>query len=220
MRFLLVNVVLTALALSSSNSAWIAAPAFAQPRPPADECDFLDCGEIPQAPTPPAPRVPQRPPNVPPNCGPHGDYVIVGVRYDDKDRGLLIRAAPNGQAETRGVIPPNGTDVGVTNCQGSWCEVKYGCQSGWAGSHYLSPRTSNLSRVVDVKPNDPDGLNVRTGPASSFPKKGSIPYNATDVIRHTCQPGIGTSTKWCLLTYRGKGIDVSGWASSLFLSPH
>lgn len=174
----------------------------------------------PEAPPPPRPQVEAaiKPSAAAPSAldceRPHGDYVTVKVAWDDPDKGLLIRAAPGNAAEVKGVIPPAATGLDVSNCQGEWCQVKYRCQSGWAGSRFLSTRANELHRVVGVGPNDPDGgLNLRTGPGSSFPKTSLIPFNADDVIVHVCQPATGPGS-WCLVTYH----DNSGLVAHRFLT--
>jgi uncharacterized protein YraI len=177
-----------------------------------ERCRFLldSCKDGPQPlPTPPPAK------DLGPACGhPHGDYVIVGVSWRDADNGLLVRATPSNEAQIRGVIPANGTGIGVSNCQGSWCQVKYACQSGWAGSRYLAERSGELQRVTGVSPTDPEGLNVREGPGSTFPRSDSIPFNATGVIKHTCQPSPVDRVPWCLVTYR----RTSGWVAGRYLT--
>jgi uncharacterized protein YraI len=173
----------------------------------------------PVAPISPGPAGPQGKPSgsgpSASNCGhPHGDYVIVGIAWGDADKGLLIRAAPNSAAAVKGVIPAAATGLGVSNCQGGWCQVKYACQSGWAGARYLSERSAELYRVTGVKANDPDGLNVRTGPGATYARNGSIPFYADGVKRHSCYPDTADRASWCLVTYR----DVSGWVANQFLT--
>ncbi len=168
-----------------------------------------------------APVTPPIKPSPGPNCGhPHGDFVTVGVRWADTDNGLLIRAAPSNGAEIKGVIPPDATGLGASNCQRGWCQVEYACQSGWASERYLSARSNELYRVTGVSPNDPEGLNVRTGPGASFGAQASIPYDARDLIKHTCQPSPHDgSSLWCLVTYRDSyGHDISGWVANRFLT--
>jgi uncharacterized protein YraI len=174
-------------------------------------CQFLICKDEPEQ------RRPPSPPERGPKCEAQGDYVVVSVPWDDADHGLLIRSAPNGGATVRGVIPPAGIGVAATSCDGSWCEVKYGCLSGWAGSRYLSERSRNLFRVSGVSSSDPEGLNLRSGPGPNFSKVGSVPYNGANLIKHTCQRGAGVRTDWCLITYEGRS-NLSGWASSRFLA--
>jgi uncharacterized protein YraI len=141
-----------------------------------------------------------------------GDYVIIGVRYGDTDNGLLLRSGPSTGADTVGRIPPNGTGIVVESCSGSFCRVQYGCLSGWAGRRYLSESSAETMRVVGVSPDD--HLNIRIGPGSSYQESAHIPYNATAVIRHVCQPSPTDQTQWCLVTYNNE----SGWAAGRYLS--
>src|SRR3954447_235344 len=123
-----------------------------------------------QTPVPPPPT--QTPAPIPPpapgsgNCGhPHGDYVVVRVKWGDAIGGLAVRSAPDGNAERLEGIPATGPGVGVLDFRAGWCQVKHACASGWASAAFLSPRTSEIYRVTGVSANDPQGLNVRTGPA-------------------------------------------------------
>jgi uncharacterized protein YraI len=112
-----------------------------------------------------------------------------------------------------GLIPPHGTGIAVDSCNGRWCRVRYGCQSGWAGSRFLSLRDSEAMRVAGVAPDDV--LNIRIGPGASYPTIGNpIPYNATGVIRHVCQASQADQTQWCLVTYN----DEWGWVAGRYLS--
>jgi uncharacterized protein YraI len=152
------------------------------------------------------------------DCGhPHGDYVVVQVRWEDPIGGLAVRTDPNGNAERRGVIPAAGTGVGISDClQSGWCQVRYACVFGWSFSaRFLSLRSRQQYAVTGVSAADPEGLNLRSGPHHSYAAKGSIPYDARDVVRHVCQPSPIDRTEWCLITYR----DESGWVASRFLTP-
>jgi uncharacterized protein YraI len=141
--------------------------------------------------------------------------VVVKVKWGDAIGGLAVRSAPDGNAERLEVIPATGSGIGVSNCRAGWCQVKHACASGWASAAFLSPRTSEIYRVTGVSANDPQGLNVRTGPAYTYATRGQgIPYNGTDVIVHTCQPSPNDQTNWCLVTYRGS----SGWVAGRFLT--
>jgi uncharacterized protein YraI len=163
---------------------------------------------------------PQNPPEPPPrpggaNCGhPHGDYIVIRVKWGDPIGGLAVRAAPNASAERLAVIPATGTGIGVTDCGGSWCKVRYTCINGWSSTSFLSKRTNELRRVVGVSAGDPEGLNLRTGPHYTYSVRASVPYNATDVIVHACQPSPNDHSEWCLVTHN----DSSGWVSARFLA--
>jgi uncharacterized protein YraI len=140
--------------------------------------------------------------------------VVVKVKWGDAIGGLAVRVAPDANAERTSVIPATGTGIGVTSCRGGWCQVKHNCASGWSSTAFLSLRTSELHKVTGVSPNDPQGLNVRSGPGFTFAIAGpSIPYNGTDVIVHNCQPSPNDQTNWCLVTYR----NSSGWVAGRYL---
>jgi hypothetical protein len=91
--------------------------------------------------------------------------------------------------------------------------VTFECVTGWSlAAHYLAPRDQRLYRVTNVSPDDPEGLNVRSGPGAAYSPKGNIPYNGDGIVLHDCQADSG----WCLVTYG----EVSGWASRQFLAPN
>lgn len=172
-----------------------------------------------QAPASPAPTSPPEPPIFPklaPAAAPrkvcthaHGDHVVVGMPWNEG--GLELRSAP-GNGDVQGVIPPTGVGIGVGDCVDNWCEVEFGCQSGWADSTFLLPRSEALRRVTGVRPSDPEGLNVRTGPHYNYPVFGSIPHNAK-VVEHICQESPYEASQWCLITYQNQ----SGWVSDRYL---
>jgi clan AA aspartic protease (TIGR02281 family) len=149
-----------------------------------------------------------------PECETHsGDSVVVNIGWDDPIGGLAIRGAPNRQAPIKTVIPAAGTGIAVGSCQASgWCEVRFDCIEGWSlAGKYLAPHSERLYHVTNVSPNDPEGLNIRSGPGGTYPRTGSIPFNAVGVILHECQ----ADGRWCLVTY---GED-SGWAARQLLAP-
>ncbi len=143
----------------------------------------------------------------------HGDYVVVNVKWGDPDGGLIISNGPGMNAQRLGVIPLTGGGVEIFECQGIWCRVRYICQEGWSSKLYLTARSQVLHHVVGVQANDPEGLNVRSGPGFSYPQSGSIPFNAADVVKHSCQPSPVDGSSWCLVS-RG---TLSGWVAGRFL---
>jgi len=181
-------------------------------------CYFLECAPELTTPVPfPAPTPTPEPPikktREPSQCE-TGDYVVVDVKWADPDGGLHIRATPDPASPVLGVIPGNavGLDVGI--CQGGWCQIKYACQAGWVNAQYIALRANVLRRVVGVSPSDPDGLNLRAGPHFTYPSTAAIPYNATALTLHTCQPSPKDQSSWCLVTFD----QFSGWVSGRFLS--
>jgi clan AA aspartic protease (TIGR02281 family) len=141
-----------------------------------------------------------------------GDSVVVNIGREDPIGGLAIRAAPNPQAPIKTVIPGAGTGVAIGSCQGDgWCEVTFECVRGWSlAARYLAPRDQRLYRVTNVSPNDPEGLNVRSGPGLAYSPKGKIPYNGDGIVLHNCQ----ADGRWCLVTYG----EISGWAARQLLA--
>lgn len=146
-----------------------------------------------------------------------GDHVVIDVRWEDPIGGLAIRAIASSSGERLGIIPSSGIGIAVGECtQSGWCRVNYQCSAGWAlAARYLAPRVRRLYRVAGVSPADPDGLNMRAGPHYSYPAKGHIPYDSSDVIVHVCQPSPEDGSPWCLVTQR----DNSGWVAGQFVTP-
>ena len=144
----------------------------------------------------------------------HGDYVVINVKWGDPDGGLVISDGPGMKAKRLGVIPSNGNGIGIFGCQGIWCRVKYGCFDGWSSKLYLAERTERTHRVTGVQSSDPDGLNVRSGPGSNYSRNGSIPFNATDVAKHTCQSSPVDGSEWCLVSR----YNLSGWVAGRYLA--
>ena len=142
-----------------------------------------------------------------------GNSVVVNIGREDHIGGLAIRAAPNPQAPIKTVIPAAGTGVAIGSCHGDgWCEVTFECVRGWSlAARYLAPRDQRLYRVTNVSPNDPEGLNVRSGPGLAYSPKGNIPYNGDGIVLHDCQ----ADGRWCLVTYG----EISGWSARQLLAP-
>ena len=142
-----------------------------------------------------------------------GDSVVVNIGPEDAIGGLAVRAAPSPQAPIKTVIPAAGTGVAIGSCHGDgWCEVTFECVRGWSlAARYLAPRDQRLYRVTNVSPNDPEGLNVRSGPGLAYSPKGNIPYNGDGIVLHDCQ----ADGRWCLVTYG----EISGWSARQLLVP-
>jgi uncharacterized protein YraI len=142
-----------------------------------------------------------------------GNSVVVNIGREDPIGGLAVRAAPSPQAPIKTVIPAAGTGVAIGSCHGDgWCEVTFECVRGWSlAARYLAPRDQRLYRVTNVSPNDPEGLNVRSGPGLAYSPKGNIPYNGDGIVLHDCQ----ADGRWCLVTYG----EISGWSSRQLLAP-
>jgi hypothetical protein len=140
-------------------------------------------------------------------------YVVVNIRHDDLDAGLMVRERPEVGALGK-PIPANATGVGITGtCNrevpDTWCEVQCKSKSltGWSRARYLAPRTDTLYTLSGAVPADEGGLVMRTGPHQSCHAVAVVPPEARDVIQHSCQRSPLDVTTWCRITYGGK----SGW---------
>ena len=149
------------------------------------------------------------------SCG-HADgtYVVVNIRWDDVDKGLVIRSSASMSGIQQDVIPPNGTDIlRIGACEADWCPVQCGRAKGWARAKYLSARSQALYSVTHISSHDSHGLIVRNGPHKSCSSTGSIPFNGRDVILHSCVPSPIDKSTWCRVTYN----KSSGWVAGGFL---
>ena len=150
----------------------------------------------------------------PASCGqPDGDYIVVNIRWDDADRGLVVRDAGSMQGIQLGVIPPNGTEIKVPPCDTEWCQVQCGGLKGWSRKRYLSPRSLALRTVTGIAADDPHGLSVRTGPHPTCRSVGSLPPQGRDVILHGCEASPIDRSTWCRVTYK----NFSGWVPDGYL---
>jgi hypothetical protein len=148
------------------------------------------------------------------SCGAaDGGWVVVNIRLDDVDFGLLVREGPSLQTIGK-PIPPNGTGVTVSGtCNPetpeTWCEVQ--CRSlglkGWARARYLRPHSQALYSVTATPAADSPGLTIRTGPHQTCRPAAVIPLQARDVIQHWCQRSPLDTTIWCRISYD----RMSGW---------
>ena len=148
------------------------------------------------------------------SCGhADGDYIVVNVRWDDADRGLVVRDAGSMRGIQLGVIPPNGTDIIVPSCDTEWCPVQCKGLKGWSRVTYLSPRSLALRTVTGIPQGDPHGLSMRTGPHPTCRSVGSLPAQGRDVILHGCESSLVDRSTWCRVTYN----NISGWIPDGYL---
>jgi hypothetical protein len=72
---------------------------------------------------------------------------------------------------------------------------------------YALAQSEDFFRVVGVRKGDV--LNMRASPDGDAPKTGTIPADASGIVR------VGDCTTWCQVAYEGK----IGWVSRRFLAP-
>jgi uncharacterized protein YraI len=148
------------------------------------------------------------------SCG-NGMYTVANIRWNDADGGLVVHSTPNLAGVSLGVIPPNGVNVTVGDCEGDWCPVECRGLRGWSRARYLSLGENALRKVKGIRQNDPQGLVLHSGPDNSCERTSSIPSNGLNVIVHICERGpIDNNSAWCRVTHN----KDSGWVNSKFLS--
>ena len=146
----------------------------------------------------------------------NGQWSVKDIASDDT---LFVRTGPGTSNPEVGELAYNATGITVTNCQGNWCEVQYGCISGFASAKYLTDETaynatseySGLFHVVD-HPLD-QFLNVRTGPGEEYAVVAELPPDAAGLLVTDCQSVTGYDYRWCNLSWNA----VAGWAYGRFL---
>jgi uncharacterized protein YraI len=151
--------------------------------------------------------------------GGEGSYVVVNIRMDDADSGLMVREGPGLQSLGR-PIPANATGVGITGACNTdtpeaWCEVQCKSRSlnGWSRARYLRPRSDTLYMMSATVTGDDGGLVMRTGPSETCHAVGAVPPQSRDVTQHGCQRSPLDVTTWCRITFGGS----SGWVPDGFL---
>ena len=142
----------------------------------------------------------------PGSCGHQdGNWVVVGVPWDNPQTGLNVRAGPGVAAIPQGSLLPNTTNLIVGSCELNWCQVQCKDVKGWSNRRFLSLRSDALRHVTGISTDEP--LEMRNGPEQVCSPVGRIPHDAANVILHSCQPDSTGKNTWCLVTHN----QFSGW---------
>lgn len=154
-----------------------------------------------------------------PACpAPTGQWQVQGVSTGDW---LNVRSAAGSSGKAIGALAFNDTGVTVHSCQSNgWCQITYGCTSGWAFGKYLgrgnTPRNATHSGTYHVVDHPMDQLlNVRTGPGTEFKIVGELAPNATGITVGDCQRVQGWKLRWCTVKH---GSGTIGWAYGQYLA--
>ncbi len=141
------------------------------------------------------------------------------------DGGLRLREGP-GTSYKQILLIPNYSTVTVTRTNGDWLYVSYDDAKGWVSGEFVvfgeveSSATTTTAEVSVVKPAEEydegkpmtvkveDGLRMRAGPGTEYPKILLIPSGAA-VVEYGRQAG------WAYVGYAG----ARGWVSGEFLEP-
>jgi uncharacterized caspase-like protein/uncharacterized protein YraI len=148
---------------------------------------------------------------------PDGPWSVQDIASDDT---LFVRSGPAKTYPELGELAYNATGISVGRCEGKWCQVQYGCISGYAFGDYLTKghadnptsEFSGLYRVVD----HPVGemLNIRSGPGTQYSVVSELVPNAIDIVVTDCQAIDGYDYRWCNLSWN----NVAGWGYGRYLA--
>ncbi|PGK51464.1 hypothetical protein CN918_27105 [Priestia megaterium] len=132
--------------------------------------------------------------------------------------GLNVRSGPATTYGTKGLLK-NGLSVTVVSQKSGWAQIKYGTVTGWVSATYLTIKTTSTSTstqpststpatsVKTAKVKAPSGLNIRSGPASTYVTKGFLKNGVTVTI-------VSQKNGWSNIKYG----TVTGWVSSAYLT--
>ena len=172
------------------------------------------------APVPPPAPEPQpatQDPAVMGNCPAlDGPVSVQGIATDDT---LFVRTGPGSSNSEVGELAYNATGISVYNCDGKWCQIRYGCISGYSFIEYLADGPSaaapsayaGLYLVVD-HPAD-QLLNIRSGPGTQYAVVSELVPYAHDVVVTDCQAIEGYDFRWCNLSWN----NIAGWGYGRYL---
>ena len=100
-----------------------------------------------------------------------------------------------------------GSSIEVLSTSGNWVNAKYNGKTGYIYKDYVSNSTSNSETTQTTKyVNTTAGLNVRTGPSTSYAKIGTLSYGQSVNV-------LSTSNGWSKINYSGS----TGYVSSQYL---
>ena len=100
-----------------------------------------------------------------------------------------------------------GSSIEVLSTSGNWVNAKYNGKTGYIYKDYVSNSTSNSETTQTTKyVNTTAGLNVRTGPSTSYAKIATLSYGQSVNV-------LSTSNGWSKINYNGS----TGYVSSQYL---
>lgn len=118
--------------------------------------------------------------------------------------GLNVRAEPTTGSRVLTTLP-SGSYITLMSKSGSWWRVEYaGGRYGYCHGDYITPVSGNTATVNT----DPSGLNVRSGPGTSYSRIGGLSRGNTVIV-------LSTTGGWSRILYQG---TKTGYASAQYLS--
>ena len=132
------------------------------------------------------------------------------TKYVNTTAGLNVRTGPS-TSYAKIVTLSYGQSVNVLSTSNGWSKINYNGSTGYVSSQYLqstkpsSSSSSETSQTVKYV-NTTSGLNMRTGPATSYAKITTIAYGQSVNV-------LSTSNGWSKINYSGS----TGYVSSQYL---
>ena len=132
------------------------------------------------------------------------------TKYVNTTAGLNVRTGPS-TSYAKIVTLSYGQSVNVLSTSNGWSKINYSGSTGYVSSQYLqstkpsSSSSSETSQTVKYV-NTTSGLNMRTGPATSYAKITTIAYGQSVNV-------LSTSNGWSKINYSGS----TGYVSSQYL---
>ena len=131
-------------------------------------------------------------------------------KYVNTTAGLNVRTGPSTSYAKIATLS-YGQSVNVLSTSNGWSKINYNGSTGYVSSQYLqstkpsSSSSSETSQTVKYV-NTTSGLNMRTGPATSYAKITTIAYGQSVNV-------LSTSNGWSKINYSGS----TGYVSSQYL---
>ena len=132
------------------------------------------------------------------------------TKYVNTTAGLNVRTGPSTSYAKIATLS-YGQSVNVLSTSNGWSKINYNGSTGYVSSQYLqstkpsSSSSSETSQTVKYV-NTTSGLNMRTGPATSYAKITTIAYGQSVNV-------LSTSNGWSKINYSGS----TGYVSSQYL---
>ena len=132
------------------------------------------------------------------------------TKYVNTTAGLNVRKGPSTSYAKIATLS-YGQSVNVLSTSNGWSKINYNGSTGYVSSQYLqstkpsSSSSSETSQTVKYV-NTTSGLNMRTGPATSYAKITTIAYGQSVNV-------LSTSNGWSKINYSGS----TGYVSSQYL---
>ncbi len=146
----------------------------------------------------------------------NGGWSVRNIAANDT---LFVRSGPGKANPEVGELAYNASGITLYGCTGSWCQVQYGCISGYAFGDYLTEGNagnapSAYSGLYSVVNHPADQLlNIRSGPGEKYAVVAELVPNAYDIVVTDCQAIEGYEYRWCNLSWN----QVSGWGYGRYL---